>query len=200
MIKSPLRKYVAQSLLRFNKNTGSHQMSILKDDGVYRHLRFKNPDSVSYWFDIVTYPGNLIFNGDHGFFAFCRTNDMFEFFRDRAPNFEYWEEKLIASNGKIQVFDSETAKKSVTDAFSEYLAAIDDPELLDQYREEFQDVILNCCNDEYDFNNIGYMELDSGWVFDPLEHRDKVYSCCYLWACCAIPWAIRKYDKSRQHL
>ena len=44
---------------RFLKNAAAHQMEVLRDDGVNRHLRFRNPESSAYWFDIITWPGTL---------------------------------------------------------------------------------------------------------------------------------------------
>ena len=95
----------------FLKDVSNHAMEALKDDGVYRHLRFasKGEHSCNQWFGIVTWPGYLTFYGDMGCFVFSRLTDMFEFFRtDRRDNrklginLSYWAEKLeaIDSNGR----------------------------------------------------------------------------------------------------
>jgi hypothetical protein len=52
---------------RFAKETAEHDMEIVHDDGLYRHLRFRHqgPNYSSwYWFDLITVPGSLIFRGD----------------------------------------------------------------------------------------------------------------------------------------
>ncbi|MFK5283374.1 hypothetical protein ACI3PL_27750, partial [Lacticaseibacillus paracasei] len=61
------------------------------DNGVYRHLRFKAPDTGNQHFHLVTFPGRLVYCGDMGSYLFERTTDMFGFFRrpDRGINLSY---------------------------------------------------------------------------------------------------------------
>jgi hypothetical protein len=110
---------------RFLQDVAEHQMIIIRDDGVNRHIRFKRPDTSCYHFDLITWPGCLCYTGDMGTFVFSRVRDMFEFFRqDReynanrgralSINLGYWGEKLIAvdanganSGGKAKEFDPE---------------------------------------------------------------------------------------------
>lgn len=108
---------------RFLRDVESHEMIVLRDDGVNRHIRFKRPGTGCYHFDLITWPGYLCYTGDMGTFVFCRTTDMFEFFRtDRkysgrgelAINLDYWGEKLVAvdanganSVGKAKSFDED---------------------------------------------------------------------------------------------
>ena len=96
----------------FLKDVATHEMQQLRDDGVYRHLRFKRPDTTCMYFDLVTWPGVLCYTGDMGTFVFTRLRDMFEFFRtdreyaqrrgDRQlfVNHCYWSEKLVAVDGQ----------------------------------------------------------------------------------------------------
>jgi hypothetical protein len=96
----------------FLKDVATHEMQQLRDDGVYRHLRFKRPDTTCMYFDLVTWPGVLCYTGDMGTFVFTRLRDMFEFFRtdreyaqrrgDRQlfVNHGYWSEKLVAVDGQ----------------------------------------------------------------------------------------------------
>src|SRR5690606_7564229 len=88
----------------FLKDVTDHKVRILHDDGVYRHLRFKRPNTGCMHFDIVTWPGYLAYSGDMGCYVFSRLNDMLEFFRgpDEGPlriNISYWAEKLQAKDG-----------------------------------------------------------------------------------------------------
>lgn len=39
---------------RFLKDAENHKMTVVRDDGVYRHLRFMKPETTSYWFDLIT--------------------------------------------------------------------------------------------------------------------------------------------------
>lgn len=96
----------------FLRDVATHDMHLLRDDGVYRHVRFKRPGTVCMHFDLITWPGYLCYCGDTGTFVFCRLNDMFEFFRtdreyarhrgDRRlfVNHGYWSEKLVAVDGQ----------------------------------------------------------------------------------------------------
>lgn len=88
---------------RFPKDTAGHRMTVLHDDGLYRHLRFNAPGTSFYWFDLVTWPGTLVVNGDCGSFTFSRVEDMFTFFRSNGNsagiNPGYWSEKL-PTNGR----------------------------------------------------------------------------------------------------
>jgi hypothetical protein len=66
---------------RFASETSKHQMTVLHDDGLHRTLRFANPDSSLYWYEITTTPGQLVFSGDGDSFVFRLAPDMFEMFR-----------------------------------------------------------------------------------------------------------------------
>jgi len=60
--------------------TENHKMNVLNDDGLYRHLRFKHPETFIAWFDLISWPGNLCIRGDMGCYVFARLEDMFQFF------------------------------------------------------------------------------------------------------------------------
>jgi len=110
---------------RFLRDVANHEMLILRDDGLNRHVRFKEPGTSCYCFDLITWPGYLCYTGDMGTFVFRRIDDMFEFFghdrayhasrgRALAINLGYWGEKLVAvdangasSGGKAKEFDLE---------------------------------------------------------------------------------------------
>lgn len=83
----------------FARDVSGHVLTVLHDDGVYRHLRCSNPESSGYWFEVVTWPGSLAIRGDmDGGYVFSRVTDMFEFFRrngnNEGINPGYWAEKL----------------------------------------------------------------------------------------------------------
>lgn len=93
---------------RFQRETARHEMTILHDDGLYRHLRARKPGSGLYWFDIVTWPGSLAIRGDiNSAYVFSRMTDMFEFFqgsRDGRINPDYWAEKLPEGRRSAQAY------------------------------------------------------------------------------------------------
>ncbi|MEV4247018.1 hypothetical protein AB0J63_26840 [Streptosporangium canum] len=104
---------------RFQKDTAAHEMTILHDDGLYRHLRFQAPGSSFYWFDLVTTPHALIFRGDGTSFVFSRLKDMFEFFRGPVGriNPRYWAEKLTSDRDSVMKYDPELFEQLVKEAF-----------------------------------------------------------------------------------
>ena len=44
---------VSDSEDRFLNDIRDHSLTVIKDDGVHRHLRFRRPASNTYWFDII---------------------------------------------------------------------------------------------------------------------------------------------------
>lgn len=76
-----------------------HRMTVLNDDGLYRHLRFANPKFHEYHFDLVTWPGHLAISGDIGANVFAREEDMIGFFAGATRiNPSYWSEKIVDSS------------------------------------------------------------------------------------------------------
>lgn len=112
----------------FSAEVADHEMVILRDDGLYRHLRFVrnavNPKSGQrerssfYWFDLITWPGCLAVNGDCGSFTFSRLDDMFEFFRGHEINPGYWAEKVRAGRGDLKRYSADKFRRLVTDEIS----------------------------------------------------------------------------------
>ena len=70
------------TLEAFLKDVETHQVEILLDQGVYRHLRCRRVEQPTWlhWFDIHTGPNFLLIRGDMGSVSFSRVEDMFEFF------------------------------------------------------------------------------------------------------------------------
>jgi hypothetical protein len=198
----------------FERDTSTHALRVLRDDGVNRHIKFRRPESSAYWFEILTWCGALCIRGDMGTYVFSRLDDMFEFFRtaDRGDptklyiNKSYWMEKVqsvACSGGKGSAtnFDADKFRARVTEHFNEYC---DSHEVDAQYRADMWSVIesdvLLCARDG-----------DSSAFTRLMEFHDKrhphIFESCYEWNCneydfqfvwClyAIAWAIRRYDAS----
>jgi hypothetical protein len=66
---------------RFESDTAEHELTVLRDEGLYRHLSYGKPRSGTMRVDVVTWPGHLAYVGDMGAFVFSRVADMFTFFR-----------------------------------------------------------------------------------------------------------------------
>ncbi|STU51511.1 Uncharacterised protein [Klebsiella pneumoniae] len=65
---------------RFLIDTAFHRLEIIRDDGLYRHLRMQQPETSCYYYDVITWPGYLTVTGDMGTWTFSRIADMFDFF------------------------------------------------------------------------------------------------------------------------
>lgn len=88
---------------QFEKDVADHIMEVIKDEGVYRHIRFRVPGTMMEHFDLITWPGELAYTGDMGTYVFARLHDMFEFFRrpERCRysiDMHYWAEKVQAGD------------------------------------------------------------------------------------------------------
>lgn len=98
---------IADAAARFARDTAKHQLTVLHEDGLYRHLRAQQPGTGHCWFDLITWPGTLTIKGDMGTYVFSRAQDMLDFFRRSAwagqPNLQYWEEKLDAGDTRTGV-------------------------------------------------------------------------------------------------
>ncbi len=110
---------------RFRRDTAEHVMTVLHDDGLYRHLRCAKPDSSTYWFEVVTWPGALAFRGDmDGAPVFSRVTDMFQFFRangtEHGINPHYWAEKMPDGGKSVRVYSEDQLRAKVAAALAEY--------------------------------------------------------------------------------
>ena len=114
---------------RFRRDTADHGMTVVHDEGLYRHLRFRRmatqrdgsrkPTSM-YWVDLITWPGCLAINADMGSFLFFREEDMFGFFRGNHINPGYWAEKVKAGDpGGVTAYSPEKFRQSVTEDAAE---------------------------------------------------------------------------------
>lgn len=108
---------------RFKRDVQEHALTIMRDDGIYRHLRFKRPGTMTCYFDLVTWPGHLAYVGDMGDYVFTRVEDMLTFFRGHEPNPSYWSEKCVAvdKHGALEEFCEETFKAAVEQELQEHV-------------------------------------------------------------------------------
>lgn len=212
------------SARRFLADTKNHQMQVILDQGVHRHLRFRAPGSGMYWFDLVTVPGALIFMGDGEAFVFRRVDDMFEFFRARSGwnggtiNPHYWSEKLVDaggrwdrsmrySEGKFKEHVEEQLKvaEESGDWTAEQLAQIRtavaseldnwvDTSYEESAREFLRDFTYTVPAVCVDGTHRSGMEF----TFDQdsaMEADLRDWYWWFLWVCHAIQWGIDQYDK-----
>lgn len=125
---------------RFPADIAKHKLTVLREDGLYRHLRCAAPGSSFYWFEVVTWPGTLAIRGDFGeAYVFSRLDDMFAFFRsgrgEPRINPHYWSEKLPDCGRSVKVHSERVVRDRIDEALSEYETE-EYPELLAAYERE----------------------------------------------------------------
>jgi hypothetical protein len=191
---------------RFLKEVEQHQMTVLRDDGVNRHIRFRKPGTGNMGFDLITWPGYLCYTGDMGTYVFSRLRDMFEFFRtDREHqrkdgrtlfiNRGYWAEKVQAVDKSSGLLEYSADK--FREVVSELLDGMDASAAL---REAVEDEVL-CAADE---GGQAAHDAASGFKFegkhvfrDFWEYSLDIYTFRFVWCCYALAWGIEQYDKAK---
>jgi hypothetical protein len=199
----------------FERDVAEHKMTIVRDDGVDRHVKFRAADGDScYWFEILTWPGALLIRGDCGTYVFSRLTDMFSFFRtDRGNdpkklyiNTSYWAEKLLAvcSDGygrsAVERFSESSFKQHVKERVDGYLEERETTagQRAELWRE-INDEIFAYVEDgreETAFNKLmDFSSPDFPRLFeDAWEWNCKEYTSRFIWNLYAIAWAIKQYD------
>lgn len=203
---------------RFARETAHHELTILHDDGLYRHLRFRGTEQAwAYWFDLVTWPNNLVFRGDGETFAFSRVEDMFGFFRDSSGwngqniNPQYWAEK-ITDGGERTMRYSETVFRrklwsAVRDDIADYRglakavqAALEDYDTSTEFgaNEFLRDFEYQVTEDGPETILGGRISTTRTFRFGGAwEWNLTDWHWWYLWACHAIQWGIQQYDQAK---
>jgi hypothetical protein len=178
---------------RFAKETAEHRMTVLHDDGLYRHLRFQ-PRHSFYWFELITVPGSLTFRGDGESFVFARVEDMFEFFRGQRVNPMYWAEKVTSGRETLTEYDEAKFVEMVEYEFASHhefnrntsgLARAIISEVLDDEVIGFEQTARDAVDQ---FKHDGFR------FYDTWEWSLRSYSWWFLWALHGIVWGIAQYD------
>jgi hypothetical protein len=202
---APVAVKPASAAERFTADVAKHEMTVLHDDGLYRHIRFKSPENGFYWFDLITWPGNLVISGDMETFAFARERDMCGFFRGQHVNPQYWAEKLRAPRpADVKVYSPDRFREHVMDTVKD--AENDYPGLTAAAEEYFfgfgaewnteveGDAVAGLQRFEYrppDDEGEPFIFTDT-WEWDLTD-----YSYQFLWCCHALLWGIAQYDKAK---
>lgn len=105
--------------------TSNHEMRVLHDDGEYRHLRFQEPGTSLWHWDLITWPGSLAIRGDIGQgFIFTRTENMLQFFDHGQGagwiNAGYWAEKLEHGCSSVKKYSPEKLHEHAVDTIAEW--------------------------------------------------------------------------------
>ncbi len=203
-------EYAACSSDRFLRDIRHHVMSVIRDDGVHRHLRFRQPDDSCYHFDLITWPWHLCITGDCGTYVFSRVEDMFTFFNARRGdevgmfiNPAYWGEKLLSADkhGGYKEFATNLFTDRVKEHFDDYCQSREpDDEAKNELWEAIEDSVLSRAEDGEMWAYVAVNEfVHEGFSFTDFFDGGETesYTFHYLWNLYAIVWGIGVYDKEK---
>jgi hypothetical protein len=197
---------------RFLNDVKDHKLTIIKDDGLYRHIRLSREGSSVYRYDLITWPGYLCTTGDMGCWTFSRIEDMFEFFimtdtdfnKPHVINPGYWEEKIRSVSkfgGPATKFNIDTFKESVLQRVEDYF---DDEDAAKEKAEciaELENDVFSYMEDEHEQSI--YQKLQEfrfgDFSFDEMPHAEE-YTLHYIWILYAIVYGINAYTKVKEKL
>lgn len=186
---------------RFRRDVADHLMTILHDDGLYRHLVFRRAHTGMYWFEVVTWPSSLTIRGDMGTFVFARTSDMFGFFGTGDINPGYWAEKTpsYGQDRQIRAYDPDLFKRTVQTVADQWLETHPVNNRA-AFQECLQRDVLEDAGDYHtDMEAALNFEWDDEQVFPEFYQYDmRNYTPQFLWCCLAIPYAIRHYRHAKE--
>lgn len=176
---------------RFPEDTEGFVLTVLHEEGEYRHLRFQKPGERWGSTDIHTWPGGLTTAGD------MADGWMFQrglgFFNGR-PNLHYWQEKLTPSGREASKRFSETAMRS------ELRSAGADLEVPEKFRDDFDtalEALISTIASEHADTNAALAEVDEfvfecesddglsdivAKFYDPYELDLEDYEYHFVWA------------------
>lgn len=189
----------------FKREIDCHEMKVIRDDGVNRHIRFQRPGTMCMHFDLITWPGYLCYTGDMGTYIFRRLEDMFQFFRrdparpEYSIDLRYWAEKLEAVDrcDGVDEFSADAFRAEVKDYFEQNT---DDEDWTESRKsalwEEIENEVLYRIEENGEHG--AFLALRD-FRYDDFEFVDwerdcKEYSHRFLWCCHALEWAIGVYD------
>ena len=183
---------------QFKASTTDHELVVLHDDGLYRHLRMKEPGTSFWSWNVITWPGYLTIVGDIGSgFTFVRESDMLawfdttrygDYYGDGSPflQADYWAEKLVAAcRDAAKSYDPEMVLNHIREALvdrgvvpSVRHGLLESAKLHSESEEEIRDWL---------YSEPAFRDADTWeWDFRSLDHH-------YLLACYAIATTKRAY-------
>lgn len=191
----------------FLKCVAKHELTIIRDDGVSRHLRFMNPGSRNQYFELITWPWFLCYCGDMGCYVFERLEDMFEFFRTKDDVLRtypgYWAEKVQAADrcDGLKKWSPARFESKAREWFDEWLEDCDlDGDGQQDAREAFEDCVIGDidCGKDAAYTAAARLEINGQHPLqDFFEVDSDEFTLRYLWCCYALVWGIKQYDAAK---
>lgn len=185
---------------QFLNRVKNHKLTVIKEDGLYRHLQVAIPGEYIESWNIHTWPGYLAMVGDMGNWVFQRTEDMLRFFRSEGDSIKinpyYWAEKLQAQEHEgWNGFSIESFHKRVQD----FAVEACNVNSFDEVPEEKKDDLYSLLNAEDEYYAVASLrEFNCEWL-DLADFWDGRHTCHevrshFLFACYAIAWTVKLYD------
>lgn len=186
----PNERLVAE---QFASDVAGHQMTVLHEAGLYRHIRYATPGTGMYSFDLVTFPGHLVVTGDMGTFTFARLPDMFEFFRASAHvNVAYWAQKATSFDrhgpGSGREYTAAAARAWLTGRFNSTGRGPEPARTL-------LDRLLQAADSEYELREALADADDADWLEGHPEEDFTEPAWHLVWVLYAIRYGISLYDQ-----
>lgn len=194
----------ANQWAQFKASTAEHQLTILHDDGLYRHLRMGKPGTGIWSWSVVAWPWHLYVGGDIGLgLTFSREEDMIPFFDtsgygdyygDGSPMLQadYWDEKLTAGcRDAAHTYSSERFLRRVRDLLADDYDL--EPERAERILMDAEGVAQHEETARQWLGEERYFADADAWEWDlkALDHH-------YLLACYAIVTTVRAYRTEMQ--
>jgi hypothetical protein len=108
----------------FENDFAAATLKTQREDGLFRHIEFSAPKSMSS-LTVITWPHNLLVAGSHGSYHFQRWGDdkgeILDFFLGRDPlkNLNAWANKLANGWASVREYDQERLVQQVKDEVAE---------------------------------------------------------------------------------
>ena len=188
---------------RFTRDTAGHELTVLHEDGLYRHLRFETPGKRgAFAFELITWPYNLVVKTGWTFhFDINATPDMLDLFRNTARTGEinpgYWSEKVRAGRDEINGFAPDLFEQQVKQHVVEAIRHGDAPRGIGA---EVTQHIFELGDITHEAGARAELEAFSyqGWTFgETWEWNFRDYTPGFLWSCHAIRHGIDLWDAAK---
>ncbi|MFJ6363510.1 hypothetical protein ACIQIE_20300 [Streptomyces globisporus] len=106
----------------FKSDFAEATLKTLREDGLYRHVEFAAPKSMSHLI-LVSWPYNLLVAGSHGSFHFERfgpdTEDMFAWLRGIRVEPSRWASKLVNGRSSVEEYDRDRMVAQINERVAE---------------------------------------------------------------------------------
>ena len=191
---------------RFANDIKDHELTIVQDSKLYKHIRLTRPGTIVMWFELVTWPGHLCYTGDMGSYVFSRVRDMFAFFRQEKPNPSYWKQEVLASDvDGITEYSPDVFKAMIKEYFENQTTEWDDASKAALWLAIQNEVFPVAEYETFarkateEFTHDAKESIHGRFCFQDFGEYDfSTFTFRFKWCCHAIPWAIDKYDKFKE--